>query len=237
MVSNIVYPNKKLGNQGLLSLTKSKILKNLEQYSVKFFEILNRIEHMTGKIFVYSAFKEFGGIKPFIKILEAYGYKDYTTEGQGKKRFAVLSGDESINIKERIKTVFNMKNNLSGKYLKIIIGSPATKEGISFYGVRQVHILEPYWNRSRLDQIIGRASRFCSHKDLSEEKRTVKVYIYLAVHDDLEQTIDQYMQQLIMQKSKIINSFETAIKESAIDCYLNQNANVDVDAEPINCDI
>ena len=237
MVSNIVYPNKKLGNQGLLSLTKSKILKNLEQYSVKFFEILNRIEHMTGKIFVYSAFKEFGGIKPFIKILEAYGYKDYTTEGQGKKRFAVLSGDESINIKERIKTVFNMKDNLSGKYLKIIIGSPATKEGISFYGVRQVHILEPYWNRSRLDQIIGRASRFCSHKDLSEEKRTVKVYIYLAVHDDLEQTIDQYMQQLIMQKSKIINSFETAIKESAIDCYLNQNANVDVDAEPINCDI
>ena len=235
VISNIIFPNKKLGEAGIKSLTDKKILDELEIYSTKFFEIMTRIEKCRGKVFVYSAFKEFGGIRTFIKILEAYGYKDYISEGDGLRRFAVLSGDENIVTKERIKAVYNMKDNLAGKKLKIVIGSPATKEGISFTAVRQVHILEPYWNQSRLDQIIGRASRFCSHKDLPEEKRNVKVYVYMAVHRKIEQTIDEYMQQLIGQKSKVINEFEKAIKEAAIDCKLNKNANATGDEEII-CD-
>lgn len=235
VVSNIIFPNKKLGKQGLKSLTEKKILDELGTYSTKFYEMMQRIENCRGKVFVYSAFKEFGGIRTFLKILDAYGYSDYISEGDGIRRYAVLSGDENIATKEKIKAVYNMKNNLAGKKLKIVIGSPATKEGISFTAVRQVHILEPYWNQSRLDQIIGRASRFCSHKDLPEEKRNVKVYVYLAVHKKIDQTIDEYMQQLISQKSKIINEFEQAIKESAIDCKLNKNANATGDEEII-CD-
>jgi superfamily II DNA or RNA helicase len=237
MISNVVFPNKKLGAAGLKSLTYDRIITELHKYSIKFYEIMTRIENCSGKIFVYSAFKEFGGIKSFIKVLEAYGYSDYIKSGDGTKRFAVLSGDENIATKERIKAVFNMKNNLMGKRLKIVIGSPATKEGISFSAVRQVHILEPYWNKSRLDQIIGRASRFCSHKDLPEEKRNVKVYVYIATHKKILRSIDEHMYTLITQKSKIINSFEKAIKESAIDCNLNKNANVDVNRrEDIICD-
>jgi superfamily II DNA or RNA helicase len=60
------------------------------------------------------------------------------------------------------------------------LGSPAIKEGVSLLRVRQVHIIEPYWNMSRLEQVIGRAIRFCSHKDVEPEKRVVKVYIYIA---------------------------------------------------------
>ena len=30
-------------------------------------------------------------------------------------------------------------------------------EGISLKNVRQVHLLEPYWNMIRMDQVIGRA--------------------------------------------------------------------------------
>jgi len=235
MVSNIVFPNKKLGEQGLKSLTEERILRDIKNFSIKFFEMMEKIQHSNGKIFIYSAFKEYGGIRSLIKVLEAYGYSDHTVNGDGKNRFAVLSGDESITAKEKIKTVFNMKDNLYGKHLKIIIGSPAIKEGISFSGVRQVHILEPYWNQSRLDQIIGRASRFCSHKDLPEEKRDVKVYIYLAVHRRIKESIDEYMQKLIIQKSKVINSFEQAIKESAIDCTLNKNANA-TDKDDIKCE-
>jgi hypothetical protein len=226
-VSNIVFPNKQVGDDGLETFTKLKILNGLEKYSTKFFNMITKINKSSGKVFVYSSFKEFAGLKSFIKVLEAYNYKNYADYGEGHKRFAVWSGDEDMNYKEEIKSVYNLENNLNGSKLKIILGSSSIKEGVSFKGVRQVHIIEPYWNLPRLEQVIGRASRFCSHKDLPEEKRTVKVYVYLAVHSDEPETIDQYIYKLSLRKNKLVGEFERAIKEAAIDCDLNYNANID----------
>ena len=175
--------------------------------------------------------------------MEAFGYKDYVHNGEGSKTFAIWSGDENITLKEQIKTVFNMKDNLKGKRLKIICGSPSIREGVSLSAIRQVHVIEPYWNRSRLDQVIGRASRFCSHKDLEESKRNVKVYIYVSVatdwghKDGVPQTIDQYIEQLSIGKDKIIKTFEKAIKEIAVDCTLNKHANVYDNEDDIICDV
>jgi Superfamily II DNA/RNA helicases, SNF2 family len=242
MISNIVFPNKKINNDGFNSLTNKKIQDNLQTYSCKFYEIINKIENSSGKIFVYSGFKEFGGIKSFIRILEAFGYKDYKKNGTGANRFAIWSGDESISVKEEIKTIYNMPENIAGKKLKILLGSPSIKEGVSLTAVRQVHILEPYWNKARLDQVIGRASRFCSHKDVPENKRFVRVYIYVATspkirNKQISETVDQYIQKLATEKDKIIKQFEKAIKEASIDCHLNRNANVYDDEDGINCDI
>lgn len=241
VISNVVFPNKKINEEGFLSFTENKIKKNLQIFSCKFAMIMERIQKCKGKIFVYSSFKEFGGIRSFATVLSAFGYLDYTKNGEGKKRFAIWSGDENISIKEEIRAVFNMKENIKGNKLKIILGSPSIREGVSLTAVRQVHVIEPYWNQSRLDQVIGRASRFCSHKDLEEEQRNVKVYIYVAVppnygKEDVPETVDQYIQHLSVEKDKIIKSFETAIKEVAIDCELNKNANVHENEEPIMCD-
>lgn len=228
-VSNIVFPNKKVGDDGLKSFTKMKILGNLEKYSTKFHKIMTKINGSSGKIFIYSSFKEYAGLKSFIKVLEAYGYENYSSAGEGTKRFAVWSGDENMNYKEEIKSVYNMKQNLNGSRLKIILGSSSIKEGVSFTGVRQVHIIDPYWNLPRLEQVIGRASRFCSHKDLEEEKRNVKVYVYLSIAPEKEyiETVDEYIYNLSLRKNKLVNEFELAIKESAIDCDLNLHANMD----------
>lgn len=237
-VSNIVFPNKKVGDEGLESFTKLKILNGLEKYSTKFHNMINRINRATGKVFIYSSFKEYAGLKSFIRVLEAYGYKDYAQYGEGTKRFAIWSGDENMAYKEEIKTVYNMEKNLNGSKLKIILGSSSIKEGVSFKGVRQVHIIDPYWNLPRLEQVIGRASRFCSHKDLPKEKRTVKVYIYLSVCEKDPETIDQYIYKLSLRKNKLVNEFERAIKESAIDCELNFNANKDPqNPREYTCDI
>lgn len=224
-VSNVVYPNRKVGEEGFKSFKGKKILKNLETYSCKFAKIMKKIKGSTGKVFVYSGFKEEAGIKSFARVLETFGYKNYVKEGEGRKRFAIWSGDEDIALKEEIKNVYNQKSNLDGSKLKILILSPAAKEGISLSGVRQAHILEPYWNMARLQQIIGRGSRFCSHKDLPEEKRNIKVYIYLAIHPEEKESVDQYINQLAYQKNKLVDEFEKAIKESAIDCSLFKNAN------------
>ena len=54
-------------------------------------------------------------------------------------------------------------------------------EGINLKNTRYVHIMEPYWHMVRLNQVIGRARRLCSHQDLPEELRTVQVFLYISV--------------------------------------------------------
>ena len=233
-VANVVYPNKKISEDGLESLTDKKIQDNLAKYSCKLDKIMTSVRRARGKIFLYSGFKEYAGLKTVIRVMEAFGYKNYLTHGPGRKRFAVWSGDETIAEKDEIREVFNRIDNLYGEKLKIILGSPSIKEGVSLKAVRYVHVLEPYWNKSRLEQVVGRASRFCSHINLPEEERDVKVYVYVAMHPDEQITVDQYIRKLSDTKNKIIKQFEDAIKEAAVDCRLNKNAN-EIEDEEINC--
>jgi len=236
MISNIMYPNEKINEDGYNSLTERNLdINNIDKYSPKFFKILKKIKSCRGTIFVYSNFKEYGGIKPFVRLLEHHGYKNYEGYNAGRKRFAIWSGDQTLDYKEEIKAVFNKKDNEDGSKIKIIIGSSSIKEGVSLLRVQQVHIIEPYWNWSRMDQIMGRAIRYCSHKDVDPEKRLVNVYIYLSVHPKLKISIDEKIMQIAIQKKKISLSFEKAMKESAIDCELFYNANHDGN-EDYQCD-
>ena len=225
MISNIAFPNKSIGNIGFNSF-KNEILefKNISKYSIKFYKIINKINKCNGLIFFYSNFKDIGGIKSFIKFIEYHGWKNYKNYAEGYKRFAIWSGDESQEYKNKIKSIFNNKNNFQGDKIKILLGSPSIKEGISLLRVQQVHILEPYWNMSRLQQIIGRAVRFCSHKDMPKDKRLVKIYLYIAVYLN-KITIDQYVWSLAKKKYKLITQFEHILKESAFDCKILFNRN------------
>jgi ABC-type dipeptide/oligopeptide/nickel transport system ATPase component len=138
---------------------------------------------------------------------------------------------------ERFKAVFNKNSNTRGQKIKVIIGSPSVAEGHSFKNCRNVHIMEPYWNQSKLDQIIGRAVRYCSHKLLDEDKRNVKVYIYIAIHEKIKESIDEYIRKLANKKDQLIKEFEYALKEIAIDCKLFKNANQFKNENSIVCDL
>lgn len=226
-LSNIAFPNKGTGDNGFDSLKGDLMeIENLENYSIKFAKIMKKIKKCSGTVFIYSNFKEYGGIKTFCKILDYHGYKNYIHNGDGKKRYAIWSGDEKNEIKDQIRSVFNNKNNKDGSKIKIVLGSPAIKEGVSLLRVKQVHVIEPYWNMSRLEQVVGRAFRFCSHKDVPREERFVEVYIYIATYQD-EMTIDKYILDLAKRKEKLMRQFELAMKESAVDCNINYNGNVD----------
>uniref|UniRef100_A0A6C0LUM1 Helicase ATP-binding domain-containing protein n=1 Tax=viral metagenome TaxID=1070528 RepID=A0A6C0LUM1_9ZZZZ len=226
MISNFMFPNKKIGQEGFDSLEDDDLsISQVKEYSPKFLKILRKIKKCDGTVFVYSNFKEFGGIRTFVRLLEHHHFKNYELHGNGLKRFAIWSGDQDSFIKEEIKAVFNNKNNIDGSKIKIILGSPSIKEGVSLLRIQEVHLMEPYWNWSRMDQIIGRAVRFCSHKDVVEEKRLVKVYIYLSVHPKLKMSIDQRIMRIAIKKKEISLVFENAMKEAAIDCDLFKNAN------------
>ena len=177
MISNISFPNKSIGEVGFSSFNGDSLqMQNIGEYSTKFLKIIKNINQTEGPNFVYSGFKELGGLKCFITFLEYHGWKDYMTFGEGPKRFAIWSGDETNDVKDEIKYIFNQKTNSDGSKIKLMLGSPSIKEGVSLLRVEQVHIMEPYWNMSRMLQIMGRAVRFCSHKDVPKAKRIVKIY-------------------------------------------------------------
>jgi hypothetical protein len=224
MISNVAFPDRLIKEDGYEAFTGKATREDLEKYSIKFFKILKNIKRCKGTCFVYSAFREFGGIQSFIRVLEHNGFKSFSGYGPGKNRYGVWSGSEDLSLKEMIKDYFNKKENEDGSMLKVILGSPAIKEGISLLRVRQIHVMEPYWNMSRLEQVIGRGIRFCSHKDMRPEDREVTVYIYLAVDPRNEKlTVDRHILNMAYEKDKLTKQFEQVIKESAVDTYLFNN--------------
>lgn len=213
---------------------------NINIHSSKFIEIYKNIKLTNGKVFIYSSFRWSYGIESFSNFLKFNKWKYYfdcskeELKNDNILKFAIWSGEESIIQKELIKNIFNNKNNIYGQKLKVILGSPSSKEGISFKCVKQVHIIEPYWNYSRIYQIYSRAIRYCSHIDLPPNERFVSVYLYIGVvnnsltltkndNDKLKQknlSIDEYIYEIILKKKKINNEFENQLKESAFDKLL-----------------
>ena len=185
---------------------------------------------------------------------------DIKKEDLEKPKFALYTGKESAKEKEVIRNVFNgnfkyvpeslirelnniseSKTNMYGDFIKILMISSSGAEGISLKNVRYVHITEPYWHAVRTEQVIGRAKRICSHKDLPKELRTVDVFLYLmnitksqkdksielSTKDisriDGKSTVstDQTLYEIASIKEEISQSILTAVKESAFDCRIH----------------
>jgi len=115
-------------------------------------------------------------------------------------------------------------DNKNGNIVKVVLGSKTVAEGLDFKRVREVHILEPWHNLSRIEQVIGRGIRFCSHNDLDHDKRNVTIYLHAGYLKEYE-SIDflNYKQSEI--KAIQMGKIEKILKENAIDCYINHDIN------------
>ena len=146
-------------------------------------------------------------------------------------RYVLLTGDKSLspNNDAEIDALRSDKNK-NGEVVKIILGSDKTAEGLDFKRVREVHVLEPWFHLNKMDQVVGRAIRFCSHEDLDKEKRNVTVYLHTGFleHSDKDEdkdTVDIYIYKNAEKKAKEIGKIESIFKNNAIDCYLNKDIN------------
>ena len=72
------------------------------------------------------------------------------------------------------------KKYLHGEMFSCIGITGAGAEGISLKNVRQIHIMESYWNSVRTEQVKGRAVRICSHMYLPVSERLVDIYTYVS---------------------------------------------------------
>ena len=139
------------------------------------------------------------------------------------------SVDQIPEEKHRIlRQVYNNVENKEGKFIKVVLGSKVMNEGITLRNVREVHILDVHFNLGKVDQAIGRAIRFCTHYDVTNEynmypKVEINKYV-VSLENELSAEEELYRKAEL--KYKLVNKTGRILQEEAIDCPLNRNGNV-----------
>ena len=223
----------------------------IENYSSKIKNILEIISKSDGIVFIYSNWIK-SGIVPLVLALEQNGYTKndgkevlknskrldkisyegkYLSEYNDKKdfisaKYLVISGSDlkGKNLEEDLK-ILTSDENKNGERIKIVIGSTVASEGLDFKNIRSIHILEPWHNINKLEQVIGRGIRNCSHKKLDIKDRNVTIYLHTSRTDNIE-SIDTYLYRYSEKKAKQIGEIENILKLNSIDKYLFQNGNI-----------
>jgi hypothetical protein len=127
------------------------------------------------------------------------------------------------------------KDNRNGEICRVFMITQSGAEGISLFNTRAVLIMEPYWNNVRIQQVIGRAIRLCSHMYLPYKDRTVDVYTFLSVftaeqkagdakiimRTDSEKTTDQMIHEIAKSKQLLADGLMDIAQTAAIDCDLH----------------
>ena len=223
----------------------------IHNYSAKISNICNIIKKpSTGIIIIYSQYID-GGVIPMALALESMGFSRYASTSshnqnllKSKKeqidaitmkpksqmdsydfkpaRYVIITGDKdfSQNNNEDIKYATN-KENTNGELVKVILISKAASEGLDFKNIRQIHILEPWYNMNRIEQIIGRGVRNLSHCGLPFEERNVEIYLHGTILDKDEEAADLYVYRSAEKKAIQIGRITRLLKETAVDCQLN----------------
>lgn len=209
---------------------------------------------------LYHGFKELKVIKNpngdfLLKVSGMYEENQYIDN----KVFALYTGTETAEEREIIRNIYNndftklpqtiqrelkrvypsnTDGNLYGEMIQLLMITASGAEGIDLKNVRFVHIMEPYWHHVRINQVIGRARRICSHAGLPEELQTVKVFMYISIlpdevlesdeyvdlnHKDDNTTTDESLYFIMDRKHKLFQMFLDTLKEVSIDCIVNHN--------------
>tara|TARA_R110002072_G_scaffold5205_5_gene34453 strand:+ start:36 stop:4028 length:3993 start_codon:yes stop_codon:yes gene_type:complete len=224
----------------------------VENYSSKIKSILDSIINSEGIILIYSQFID-GGLIPLALALESLGFTRYgSTKSLFKTapvekldvnsylpkssvdndkfkaaKYTMITGDKTItpNYAVDLKAATN-ESNKNGEDIKVILISQAGSEGIDFKCIRQVHILDPWYNMNRIEQIIGRGVRTCSHSSLPFKHRNVSIYLHGILLDDERESVDLYLYRIAENKSIKIGQVSRIIKQISIDCILNQEQQI-----------
>jgi hypothetical protein len=208
---------------------KSNLLKAMYACSCKMTAMPFYMLRSTGPILVYSNYVKMEGIEIFKIYLKFFGYDLYNEHNNKNKdslKYVEYHGDINQDIRTKNLKAFNNSYNKEGNIIKVILISAAGSEGINLLNVKQVHIMEPYWNEVRITQLIGRAIRMCSHKDLPIDQRNVIIYRYHAIRKNNITTTDEEIFKLANEKHNLIESFLHTVRESAVDCELFKNHNM-----------
>ena len=253
-ISNVIYPGLDFHGQKGFGNVFEEIVENsnariktrsneipifepahLKTYAPKIDTIVNFVNNAEGIVVIFSKYIH-AGVLPIAMALEAQGYNRYneknlwTKTKENRGNYILLTGSDAYTSdKDRSKLVQLSKSvdNTDGDKVKVYIITNVVSEGYDFGNVREVHILEPWYNMNKIEQIIGRGVRFNSHINLPEAKRNTTIYLHcnmipIAFTKHNRESVDFRMYRVSMMKQTQISKIDRLLKESAIDCNLNQ---------------
>ena len=96
-------------------------------------------------------------------------------------------------------------DNYNDRKIDVLLITSAGSESLDLKNTRSIHIMEPHWNESKINQIIGRAIRYNSHSNLPESERIVEIVKWISVfgYKIPYETADEYLVKTSQQKEKI----------------------------------
>jgi hypothetical protein len=217
---------------------------NLHSHSPKIARIVESVKDCKGLSFIFSQYVG-GGALPIAAALEMNGWcrvlhdgtpaplLTTTKPGKDTKFYILLTSSKGLapEFSKLLRYATQLDcNNANGPFLKdgvrrvqAIIGSQITSEGLDLKCIRQLHVLDGWYHLNRIEQIIGRGVRFCSHSLLPVEERNCTVYLH-ALDIPKYETADLYAYRLAVKKARYVGEVARLMKMYAWDCMLNMNA-------------
>jgi SNF2 family DNA or RNA helicase len=129
-----------------------------------------------------------------------------------KISYAIYYGGQTEEKRNRI------IDNYNKGLIDVLMITSAGSESLDLKNTRAIHIMEPHWNESKINQIIGRAIRYDSHIGLPESERNVLIIKWISVfgYKIPYETADEHLISMAMSKDKMFQQFDEIIKEVSI---------------------
>ena len=237
--ADVVFPSGQLGKEGFLATlnpaTRTYLPghqaafhpSSLAKYAPKAHHIVSHLNKTRGIALVYSAYK-WTGVMLLAAALEEAGYRPsefntpITQAGAGNTAgpaYTVLTDGVDVS---SIVTAIQSPENLDGNRIKIVLCTRKVAEGVHFTNVREVHIMDGWWNFSHEDQLTGRAVRFRSHMDLPEEHRNVTLFRYALLLPHNKESIDHEMARIAASKREQVQKVLSILSDEAFDCTVRK---------------
>ena len=125
-----------------------------------------------------------------------------------------------------------IKDRYNSGEIRVLIITIAGAEGLDLKNTSSLIILDPVWNNTKLDQIVGRVARYESHIALPKEDRHVDIYYLilkkpkkLAENDNVWMSGDEIIYRMSQEKNEnIIHLYDLIRDNSSEKCqYINEN--------------
>lgn len=161
--------------------------------------------------------------------------KGTASHGFKAAKYVLLTGSEELSPNNaRSIDAARGSNNVHGEEVKVVLGSQIAGEGLDLRYIREVFVFDSWYHLNKLEQIVGRGIRNCSHAALGEKKKNCTITLLVngfSSKPDIE-TIDMYSYRQALNKAIIVGNVTRVLKEYAIDCSLNREAILVRNLEP-----
>lgn len=144
-------------------------------------------------------------------------------------KYVLLTGRKNISPNNNESVIAERNSmNYDGSQIKVVIGSQVASEGIDLKFIREIYVFDSWFHLNKMEQVLGRGIRTCSHihPKISKQERNTTVYLLVNYVSDIRESADLYMYRIGMLKALQTGKVQRVIKEFAIDCNLNINVNI-----------